>query len=329
VILFDAYTGKDGSIDGPPTDVDRWYVPFREQEALDVCIAGFKTPPGQLGRQLREVQAFFQNNFEYSLWQKIHFGREDWPSPLARFLISDRRGHCEYFATATVLMLRRLGIPARYAVGWAVDEPSGDGYVVRERHAHAWCIYYDEADKQWHDFDTTPASWLDHENERASGLEFLFDAWQRVKFEFLKWRWGQSNLREYVWWIIGPLLVFLLYRLLRRKPGERRKAKLAGPDRLPKRLGLDSEFFALEKRLAELGFVREVGESQAQLVQRALRDPRVAALRDVMRAMLKAHYRLRFDPMGLATEEREALALRVQEALAHLGQQKSPSSPIN
>lgn len=328
IALFDVYSGRDGSIDSPPTWAD-WYVPEREREAVNVCIMGFKTPPGQLARQLREVAAFFEKNFEYSLWQKFHWGREDWPTPLARFLISDRRGHCEYFATATVLMLRELGIPARYAVGWAVDEPSGSGYVVRERHAHAWCIYFDESDGQWHDFDTTPASWMDRENERASAFEFLYDVWQLVKYEFLKWRWGQSNLKEYVWWIIGPLLVFLLYRLLRRKPGERRNAKLAGMDRLPNRLGLDSEFFALERRLGEMGFVREPGESQSQLVQRALRDPRVASLREVMQAMLHAHYRLRFDPMGLTSEEREALALRVRQALAHLGQQKNSSAPVN
>jgi hypothetical protein len=322
VALFDVYSGRDGSIDTQPTWADR-YVPESERAAVEVCVMGFKTPRGQTARQLREVMAFFQSNFEYSLWQRIHWGRDDWPTPLAKFLISDRRGHCEYFASATVLMLREMGIPARYAVGWAVDEPSGNGYVIRERHAHAWCIYYDEADGQWHDFDTTPAVWLDEENKRASAFESLYDVWQRLKFEFLKWRWGQSNFKEYVWWIIGPLLVFLLYRLLRRKPGEKRKARLAALDRLPKQLGLDSEFFALEQRLAEMGFVRDKGETQAQLMQRALRDPRVASLRNVMQAMLHAHYRLRFDPLGLAAEEREALALRVREALAHLGQQEN------
>jgi transglutaminase-like putative cysteine protease len=46
-------------------------------------------------------------------------------TPLARFLLRTRSGHCEYFATATVLLLRQLGIPARYAVGYAVHEASG------------------------------------------------------------------------------------------------------------------------------------------------------------------------------------------------------------
>jgi hypothetical protein len=319
VVLFDVEAGQDGSIDGPPGPADYW-VPEREGEAVELCVAGFNTQQGDTARLLREVNRFFQDNFEYSLWHGMRYGREDNPTPLARFLIQNRRGHCEYFATATVLMLRELGIPARYAVGWSVQETSGAGYVVRERHAHAWCIYYDENDGRWHDFDTTPASWAEEEKKRASAFEFLSDAWNRFKFEFLKWRWGQSNFREYVWWVIGPLLVFLLYRLLRRKTGEKKKGGSAHPDRLPHRLGLDSEFYQLEKKLAGLGFVRAPGETQAQLMERAVRDGRVKDLRDVMFAMLRAHYRLRFDPMGLTAEEREALALRVRDALSKLAE---------
>ena len=223
-------------------------------------------------------------------------------------------------------MLRELGIPARYAVGWAVDEASGKGYVVRERHAHAWCLYYDRNDNQWHDLDTTPAIWAEEEKKRASFFEFLSDGWERIKFEFMKWRWGQSNIREYVWWIIGPMLVFLLYRLLRRQSGEKKQGKLAGQDRLPDRLGLDSEFYLLERKLAELSFVRAPGETQAQLVERAVRDVRVSDLREVMFAMLRAHYRLRFDPRGRTPEEREALGLRVRDALARLAEPPTPKA---
>lgn len=319
VVLFDAEANREGSIDSQygPADLD---VPKRELDAIEQCVAELNTSHEDTGRLLREVNRFFQHNFEYSLWQGFQFGGDDSPTPLARFLIQNRRGHCEYFATATVLMLRKLNIPARYAVGWAVQETSGAGYVIRERHAHAWCIYYDRNDGQWHDFDTTPASWAAEEQKRASSFEFITDGWNRVKFEFLKWRWGQSNFREYVWWIIGPLLVFLLYRLLRRNTGEKKKGRQAGPDRLPQKLGLDSEFYLLEKKLAALGFVRAPGETQAQLVERTVRDPRVKASREVMLAMLRAHYRLRFDPMGLTVEEREALALRVQNVLASLNQ---------
>lgn len=38
------------------------------------------------------------------------------------FLSNDKRGHCEYFATALTLALRELGIPSRYSTGYMVDE---------------------------------------------------------------------------------------------------------------------------------------------------------------------------------------------------------------
>ena len=55
-----------------------------------------------------------------------------------------REGFCNYYATAEIIMLRYLGIPARLAVGYAqgaLDAESGL-YVVRQRDAHAWVEVY-------------------------------------------------------------------------------------------------------------------------------------------------------------------------------------------
>ena len=194
---------------------------------------------------------------------------------------------------------------------------NGTSGVIRERHAHAWCLYY--LNDQWHDLDTTPASWVAVENNRASMLQFLGDAWSRLKFEFLKWRAGQSNLRDYIWWIVGPMLLFLLYRLVRRKDGKRARAKSAADVYVFARLGLDSEFYLVEKKLAEFGFIRPVGETLGQFLERAVRDVRVSALQNVLLALLRAHYRLRFDPLGLDAEEREVLRHHVRETLGQLG----------
>jgi hypothetical protein len=95
-------------------------------------------------QKLLAVQNFFSGKFTYSLWQgpdKLATTNE---TSLTRFLLHSRSGHCEYFATATVLLLRELGIPARYAVGYAVHESSHHGYVVRERDAHAWCLVWNK-----------------------------------------------------------------------------------------------------------------------------------------------------------------------------------------
>jgi transglutaminase-like putative cysteine protease len=56
------------------------------------------------------------------------------------FLFDYRKGFCNYYATAEILMLRSLGIPARIAVGFAegVYQDDENFYEVREKESHAW-----------------------------------------------------------------------------------------------------------------------------------------------------------------------------------------------
>ena len=103
-----------------------------------------------------------------------------------------------------MLLLRELGIPARYAVGYAVHEPSRHGYVVREHDAHAWCLVWDEAKQTWKDFDTTPASWVAEETKSASAMQWLGDFGSWIRFQIAKLRWGQANLRRYILWALFP-----------------------------------------------------------------------------------------------------------------------------
>lgn len=76
--------------------------------------------------------------------------------PVDWFLFETRRGYCNYYASAEVILLRALGIPARLAVGFAqgeLDLKTGQ-YVVRERNAHAWPeVYF--PDYGWIEFEPT------------------------------------------------------------------------------------------------------------------------------------------------------------------------------
>lgn len=60
--------------------------------------------------------------------------------PIQRFLLVDRTGSAEQAASAMVVMLRSLGLPARVAVGFLPGDryALGGEFVVRARHAHAW-----------------------------------------------------------------------------------------------------------------------------------------------------------------------------------------------
>lgn len=316
IAVYDALFGLGGSFDSGPTAAD-FHIPEREEEALAMVLPELKIDEQMTPHQkLRVVSGWFQDNFTYRTWQPGHFRTDQTVTPLERFFApTNRAGHCEYFATATTLLLRKLQMPTRYAVGWAVQERAGDDYVIRERHAHAWVLVYYHG--QWHDFDTTPASWLESENQRASALQFLSDAWTWVKFEFLKWRWGQSTLRRYVWWIIGPMLLFLLYRLLRRRPGSRLRYAASLEEELV-RLGLDSEFYQIEKELKQLGFVRQPAETLGEFLARAVRHERVGPLAEPLQSLLRLHYQLRFDPRGLDAAARQTLRDGVREAVGRI-----------
>jgi transglutaminase-like putative cysteine protease len=60
--------------------------------------------------------------------------------PIEYFLFTSKKGYCNYYASAEVLMLRSLGIPARLAVGYAEgDVQQNDKYfTVRRKDSHAW-----------------------------------------------------------------------------------------------------------------------------------------------------------------------------------------------
>ena len=101
------------------------------------------------------IENYLQTQFGYTLEQKA--GGDD---PLADFLFNVREGHCEYFATAMVMMLRTQGIVARLATGFQQGDynETADVFVVRQRHAHAWVEVYFPGEEVWVPFDPTPAA---------------------------------------------------------------------------------------------------------------------------------------------------------------------------
>lgn len=63
--------------------------------------------------------------------------------PIADFLFVRRRGHCELFASAMVLLLRAADIPARSVNGYYGGVRTGPGeYAVRAGDAHSWVEAY-------------------------------------------------------------------------------------------------------------------------------------------------------------------------------------------
>jgi hypothetical protein len=150
-----------------------------------------------LDGKLLALRGWFRQNFQYSRTLSIsssHYLANP-HSALTQFLSTARSGHCEYFATATTLLLREAGIPARYTTGYAVVERDlkRQEFVIRGTHGHAWCRVWDEANGRWLDFDTTPGSWLDALNPQSTVRQRFNDALKRVREDFFLWRNRPAN----------------------------------------------------------------------------------------------------------------------------------------
>jgi len=320
LVIFDALYGPGATMDSPAdanTNADL-AVPDDEVPALDQVIAELGLQAQSPPEVLQTLSTFFTRKFAYRTWQETSHARGTNDTPLGHFLLETRAGHCEYFATATTLLLRQLNIPARYAVGYAVHEPSGRKYVVRLSDAHAWCLVWDDQTKQWQDFDTTPASWLEVESKPASLARWFVDAWSRLHFEWSKIWWGQTPFRQYLLWSLAPILALLFYQIFFRSGRRRQRARKRETEGALVWPGLDSEFYQLERKLAERGVARQPGEPLADWLERAVAVPNLADLGEPLRGLLRLHYRYRFDPHGLGMAERTTLTRGAKTCLESL-----------
>ncbi len=109
--------------------------------------------------------------------------------PLEDFLFRVKEGHCEYFASAMVVMLREAGVPARLVNGFLGAEWNrlGEFFLVRESNAHSWAEAYFPG-HGWVIFDATPEGLAIGERGEqgymAAYLDYLRYRWNRYIVDF-------------------------------------------------------------------------------------------------------------------------------------------------
>ena len=115
---------------------------------------GIPLPPDEC---IQKFESFLSagGGYKYSLDQQVTDRSID---PVEDFLFNHKTGHCEYFASACVLMLQAEEIPARIVngyKGYETNSLTGD-YEVRQKHAHAWVEAWNG--QKWVTVDPTPAA---------------------------------------------------------------------------------------------------------------------------------------------------------------------------
>lgn len=103
------------------------------------------------------IESYLRSHYQYTL---DTVGQPGY-TPLSKFLFQTKRGHCEYFATAMVMMLRSVGIPSRLVTGVSAHErnPFTGYYQVRAIDGHAWAEGK-IAGLGWVTFEATPFYFL-------------------------------------------------------------------------------------------------------------------------------------------------------------------------
>ncbi len=99
------------------------------------------------------LERYLSHNFRYSLDVPL----SSLNPPIEDFLFTRKTGYCEHYATAMVIMLRAIGIPARLVTGFLATEWNeyGNYFLVRQQDAHAW-VEVHLPQSGWVTMDPTP-----------------------------------------------------------------------------------------------------------------------------------------------------------------------------
>ena len=310
ILDYRVHYGPGAGADRAPNRYD-FEVPRVEAALITRIVSELKLQDQTPEQVLNALKVWFQQKFEYSLEgvsPRYSLGKQN-ESRLSHFLTEARRGHCEYFATAATLMLRAAGIPARYATGFSVQEPSpsGKNYIVRQRHAHAWVLVH--INGRWIDFDPTPSSWDEQENEQASFWRPVSDWWSDFRFFYALWQWEDKTglPKQYLFaplFLLGTLLTWRLVTRTGRKASFDGSRSNKSSTNLP---GLDSDFYRIEQHLRKKGLGRQPTETQISWARRIKAEG--------LEALIALHYRYRFDPASLPPQERTHLTTSVRDWL--------------
>lgn len=252
---------------------------------------------GDTERYVEAVLNHFRNNsFYYTLEPPVL----DDDHPMDDFMFRTRRGFCEHYSYAFVVLMRSVGIPARVVTGYQGGEinPVNSSVIVRQFDAHAWTeIWLDS--KGWRRVDPTGAvspARIESGLQNATAQEFLsgspmsplhftnirwinrlrlqYDAlvyrWQRfvlaydanTQFDVLERLLGKVDVRRFVALFMGvAALVFIpLAYLLLRS---RKLAPLSA---------VDQQLLAMQKKLSRKSLNRKKGETVASWSDRVGKD---------------------------------------------------------
>jgi transglutaminase-like putative cysteine protease len=303
-------------------------IAVRLDPRQDLAIASTTASAQESVRIVGTLLRHFNDAYRYTLDLTA---RSDRLRPIEYFLEHSYAGHCEFFATATVLLLRAAGIPARYATGFAVQEysPLEQAWIIRRRHSHSWAVAW--VNEQWVAVDTTPPQWVDAEAQGTAWWQSIYDTLSWLWHRFSRWRLeatGEETDTNVLLWGLLSLVSFLAWRITKSRRVKRSsQAQTRDAQHASAVLrGVDSEFYRVEQMLHDHGLSRPRHCSVRAWLMQLAKQGRLPRGSQRWEELVALHYRLRFAPRGLSREERQQLAQGVAHWL-QAAQESSLGSP--
>jgi protein-glutamine gamma-glutamyltransferase len=261
---------------------------------------------------LKILKHYFLTEYTYSLDLK---GKQDQKTPLQNFLNHTKAGHCEFFATATTLLLRKANIPARYAIGYMAHEYSRleNALVIRQGDAHAWVKVF--INGQWRNFDTTPPLSLQADNQKIKSSRIWdFFSFLGFKLSQMRHETGAKLMGEYGLWLILPLGLILFFRL--RKSNKIKRIKVSDNPR--KETGQnfhDISFDLIEAKITKQGFPRYPHETYFSWLERIGHVFDNKEINNNLQTLLQLHNQYRFSRFGLGKDEQKDFESRIKNIM--------------
>jgi transglutaminase-like putative cysteine protease len=244
------------------------------------------------------IRDYLVNNYQYSL---VSEQADSGSSAVEHFLFTSRRGYCEHFATAMILMARAEGIPARLVTGFLRGGKNtfGDYYLIRQSDAHSWVEAY--IDGKWITFDPTPPVsdskkvnlllLLDMVNMNWNRYVVGFSSYdqRRMTNYFLGYRrvvGAVPGLPSFTIIPVGVILVllFLVYLKKRRDLSYARSR------------GASAEYVQFMKRVSRYGGKVTPSSSTDEVYREALKTDRFE--RGIVKRFIESYRLLRFSGRG-------------------------------
>jgi transglutaminase-like putative cysteine protease len=192
--------------------------------------------------KVKAVEQYFRlNGFDYETTDVAVPGDND--DYVDQFLFETKKGYCDNFSTSMVVLLRSVGIPARWVKGYTAGQLTGktaDGkniYTITNKNAHSWVeVYFSGVG--WVPFEPTqgfanpyrftqpqlpqeqqvvqPSQSLRSRipvNDLLRGEQTTSSSWKDKDHAI----WNAFTWKKAIWLIfVGVGVVFLLYKIRRK-----------------------------------------------------------------------------------------------------------------